>query len=144
MPKVTEPNALIREFGGNSVWTYNLATKSLFCKLCTTSCPANRRCTVAQHVQTKRHKEKLKLQQDKDKGISVQTILGQVMPRVSPFTQDLAKMMVECNIPLNNVEKTAFQDFIKKHCQESVPSRWSMSQAMEKEARAIMEKIKET
>lgn len=40
MPKVTDVNALIVEFGGKAVWNYNPMRRSLFCKLCSTSCPA--------------------------------------------------------------------------------------------------------
>ncbi|QQP51777.1 Putative LOC100569856, partial [Caligus rogercresseyi] len=60
MPKYIDPHALMREFGGKTVWKYNADTKSLFCMLCSISCPANRRCTVSQHTETKNHKKKLK------------------------------------------------------------------------------------
>ena len=63
MPKHIDPLALIREFGGSKVWSYNVAKKDLFCKVCSTSCPAGRRSTIAQHVQSKKHLKHLEQQQ---------------------------------------------------------------------------------
>ena len=112
MPKIVDPLALIVEFGGKGVWSYNATTKSLFCKLCSTSCTTTCRSNIAQHVETKRHKEKLKVQKQ-GKG-TIQQMLTEVVTvdTASTFAKDLATMMVGCDIPFNKVENPAFQAFI--------------------------------
>jgi len=107
MPRPSvDPSALISKFGGRGVWSYNTRNKSFFCKICCTSCPANRRSTIVQHVKCKKHQSKLKM---KEEGSMTTQSTLQLMPEPdylpSAFAKDLAKMLVACNIPLFKVHK---------------------------------------
>jgi hypothetical protein len=57
-----DPTARIAEFGGHGVWRYSARFKHIFCKLCSTSCPLNRRSSIITHIKSKKHEEKLKSQ----------------------------------------------------------------------------------
>ena len=135
MPKHTSPIALMGEFGGSRVWIYNPDTKDLFCKLCSTPCPANRRSTVSQHVESMKHKNKL---EDQQAGVGTsQVTLHQVVTSAqapAKFAKDLTKMLVACNIPLFKVENPILKDFMKTYCRETIPTRFTLTRNMEKES----------
>ena len=98
MPKVPNPHSLIKEFGGNDVWTYNSSSKSLFCKLCSKTFTVARRFIIAQHVGTIAHKRKLDIQRQ-GKPPDLQQTLHQVVPEPeSSFAKDLCKMIVACEL----------------------------------------------
>ncbi len=147
MPKVVLPVSLISEFGGKAIWEYNPATKSLFCKLCITSCPAGRRNMIEKHVNTMRPKKKIDLRQQGTSGTTTQPSFVQVVSesssKTSVFVSDLAKMLVACDIPLKKVEQPLFQEFIHKYCKETIPSRNTLTRVMEQESKAVTDKITE-
>jgi len=70
-----------------------------------------------------------------------QRVLTWVINR-SPFTMDLAKMMVAANIPLSKVENPGFRKFLEVYCKQSVTERNTLTKAMEEEAKEQLQKIK--
>eukprot|EP00095_Tigriopus_kingsejongensis_P011962 maker-scaffold476_size161517-snap-gene-0.44 protein:Tk11962 transcript:maker-scaffold476_size161517-snap-gene-0.44-mRNA-1 annotation:"PREDICTED: uncharacterized protein LOC100897181" len=139
MPKVSCPTALIREFGGSRVWEHHAQTQTLFCKLCTSHFDYKRKSLLASHVQTAKHKKHVELL---NKGeASQQQLLKTVVTR-PPFVTDLARMLVACNIPLNNVDKPEFIKFFENHVQKALPSRAILTKCMEEDSKELLRKIK--
>eukprot|EP00095_Tigriopus_kingsejongensis_P000431 maker-scaffold171_size289870-snap-gene-1.37 protein:Tk00431 transcript:maker-scaffold171_size289870-snap-gene-1.37-mRNA-1 annotation:"hypothetical protein CAPTEDRAFT_193384" len=64
MLKETNPSALIAEFGGSKVWTYNATTKALFCQLCMISIDIKKKSSIKQHVFTEKHKRGIERETD--------------------------------------------------------------------------------
>eukprot|EP00095_Tigriopus_kingsejongensis_P008582 maker-scaffold167_size293163-snap-gene-1.26 protein:Tk08582 transcript:maker-scaffold167_size293163-snap-gene-1.26-mRNA-1 annotation:"PREDICTED: uncharacterized protein LOC100570869" len=114
MPNETNP-ALIAEFGGSKVWTYNATTKALFCQLCMISIDIKKKSSIKQHVSTEKHKRGIERE---TKGEARQQQLLTSVVKRSSFTTDLAKMMVSANIPLSKVENPDFRKFLKVYCKK--------------------------
>lgn len=139
MPKVSNPTALIHQYGGSKVWEHHIQTKTLFCKLCSCHFDFKRKSALANHVQCAKHKKNLELL---NKGeASQQQLLSTVVKR-PPFVTDLSKMLVACNIPLYKVEQPEFINFVEKYCQKSMPSRTTLTRCMEEESKEMLKKIK--
>eukprot|EP00096_Caligus_rogercresseyi_P004261 TRINITY_DN18457_c0_g1_i1.p1 TRINITY_DN18457_c0_g1~~TRINITY_DN18457_c0_g1_i1.p1 ORF type:complete len:488 (-),score=44.37 TRINITY_DN18457_c0_g1_i1:312-1775(-) len=148
MPKITDPTFLIREFGGASVWTYNPGTRHLFCKVCLTSCPTNRKSTISQHVTTRKHQEKLKLIdfsaipscEDNllaSEGVDMESSLDEAI-----FVKDLTRMMSSVDIPFFKSELPEFQLFFNKYCSLALPSRQTLTRYIERESNCCLSRIK--
>jgi hypothetical protein len=49
---------------------------------------------------------------------------------VNNFNDDLCRMMVSCNIPLNNLDVPEFKTFLEKYTKEKVVSRRTASRTL--------------
>jgi hypothetical protein len=92
----------------------------LFCTKCSTSIGYKCRSQVVQHIQSFKHQRRV------SGSLPTQTTLTDFIPNSKTekqdFNYDLAKAMVESNIPLYNLEKKPFKDFLKKYTKFEIPS----------------------
>eukprot|EP00095_Tigriopus_kingsejongensis_P010695 snap_masked-scaffold1306_size49381-processed-gene-0.0 protein:Tk10695 transcript:snap_masked-scaffold1306_size49381-processed-gene-0.0-mRNA-1 annotation:"PREDICTED: uncharacterized protein LOC100902024" len=137
MPKETNPSALIAEFGGSKVWTYNATTKVLFCQLCMISIDIKKKSRIKQHVSTEKHKRGIERE---TKGEARQQQLLTSVVKRSSFTTDLAKL--SANIPLSKVENPDFRKFLEVYCKQPVPGRNTLTKVIEEETKEQLQKIK--
>eukprot|EP00095_Tigriopus_kingsejongensis_P000492 snap_masked-scaffold233_size243130-processed-gene-1.17 protein:Tk00492 transcript:snap_masked-scaffold233_size243130-processed-gene-1.17-mRNA-1 annotation:"PREDICTED: uncharacterized protein LOC100902024" len=139
MPKETNPSALIAEFGGSKVWTYNATTKALFCQLCMITIDIKKKSSTKKHISTEKHKRGIERE---TKGEARQQQLLTSVVKRSSFTTDLAKVMVSANIPLSKVENPDFRKFLEVYCKQPVQGRNTLTKVIEEETKEQLQNIK--
>jgi hypothetical protein len=84
---------------------------------------------IDQHIGTGQHQAEMKKTEN---GPKQQLLLNclQNNETVNNFNDDLCRIMVSCNIPLNNLDVPEFKTFLEKYTKEKVVSRRTASRTL--------------
>lgn len=107
----------VKEFGSD---IFSEDGKILFCLVCEKSVSVKKKYDVVQHINTSRHKERVK---HKSK-VTQQLITGSVGEQSSssdPFFKDLCLALVSCDIPLWKLNSVGLRQFLEKYTNRKVP-----------------------
>jgi uncharacterized protein YoxC len=149
MPKHTEPlltkmKRFVREFGDVLIINTDQMTKThvLYCQCCEVVVNCDRKTLVQQHINTGKHKNKVK--DFKSKQNTVQNLL---IDKQKQFKSDLCEFMVSLNIPFCRLLKPAAKKFFNEYVKYKIPDpstlwKYDLKPLYEKTIEKIRESLK--
>lgn len=118
--KVSQSAALrkyVNEFGNN---IFSEDGKVLFCLVCEKSVSANKKFDVVQHINTVRHKDRVKKKSTLNQQLITRKV-GEASSSSDEFSKDLCLALVSANIPLWKLNNVQLRSFLQKYTNKRIP-----------------------